>query len=269
MRKAVVVACLACLALAAPAPGAAQHLDVTVFAGAAFPVLDGQLVLRAPGAPTVPGAEVTVTGTPELRTDGGAVFGVAVALEFGVLALEGRLDATNVGFDATGARYDLQVTQPPFEGLSASLTIGNGRLDVKRLNLVSANLRLRTPGPIGLVVSGGLSYLPDIEVTGSVPLDVVINGQPALPTFDPQITLVATPDQAGDRWGLNAGAGIRVGGSRLAFVAEARLFYFGDYELRFAVDDPLPFVPELAESLSTFRFEPVFLNAQAGLVVRF
>ncbi len=269
MRKPLVLACLACLALAAPSPGAAQHLDVTVFAGAAFPVLDGQLVLRAPGAPTLPGVEITPNGTLELRTDGGPVFGVAVALEFGVLAIEGRLDATSVGFDVTGARYNLRATQPPFEDLTASLTIGNGRLDVKRLNLVSANLRLRTPGPIGLIVSGGLSYLPDIEVTGSVPLDIQINGQPVLPTFDPQVTLVATPDQAGDRWGVNAGVGIRVGGGRFAFVAEARLFYFGDYELRFAVDDPLPLVPELAESISTFRFEPVFLNAQAGLVVRF
>jgi hypothetical protein len=269
MREPVVVACLACLVLAAPSPGAAQHLDVTVFAGAAFPILDGKLVLRAPGAPTLPGVEITPNGTPELRTDGGPVYGVAVALEFGVLAIEGRFDATNVGFEVTGARYDLRATQPPLEGLAASLTIGNGRLDVKQLNLISANLRLRTPGPIGLIVSGGLSYLPDIEVTGSVPLDFQINGQPALPTLDPQITLVATPEQSGDRWGLNAGVGIRVGGGRLAFVAEARLFYFGDYEMHFAVDDPLPFVPELAESLSTFRFEPVFLNAQAGLVFRF
>jgi len=268
MRKPVLVAWLASLVLAAPSTGAAQHLDVTVFAGAAFPVLDGQLVLRAPGTPTLPGFEITQVGTPELRTDGGPVYGAAVALEFGVLAIEGRLDATNVGFDVRGARYDLRATQPPLQGLTASLAVGNGRLDVQRLNLVSVNLRLRTPGPIGLIASGGLSYLPDIEVTGLVPLDVQINGEPVLPTFQPGLTLVATPEQAGNRWGFNAGAGIRVGG-RIAFVAEARLFYFGDYELRFVVDEPLPFVPELADSISTFRFEPVFLNAQAGVVFRF
>jgi len=268
MLKRAVMAWFTCLLLAVPLEAAAQHVDVTAFAGAAFPVLDGKLVLRAPGAPSLPGFDITATGTPELQTDGGPVFGFAVGLEFGILALEGRLDATDVGFDVTGARYDLRGTQAPFQDLTASLTIGNGRMDVKRLNIVSANLRLRTPGTVGLIVSGGLSYLPDIEVTGSVPLDVVINGQPLLPTFDPQITLVATPDQAGDRWGLNAGAGIRVGG-RLAFIAEARFFYFGDYELRFAVNESLPLLPELAENISTFRFEPVFLNAQAGLAFRF
>ena len=268
MRRLVFLAWLAWAVLAAPPPAAAQHLDLTVFAGAAFPVLEGQLVLRAPVVPSLPGVDITATGTPELRTDGGLVFGAALALEWGVLGIEGRLDATDVGFDVTGARYNLRATQPPFEGLTGSVAIGDGRLDVQRLNIVSVNLRLRTPGPVGLIASGGLSYLPDIEVSGSVPLAVEINGLPALPAVAPQLTLVATPGQASHRWGVNAGAGIRVGG-RVAFVAEARLFYFQDYELHFAVDDPLPFLPELAESISTFRFEPVFLNAQAGLVVRF
>jgi hypothetical protein len=131
------------------------------------------------------------------------------------------------------------------------------------------NLRFRTPGPLALIASGGLSYLPDIEVDGSVPLDVQINGQPVLPTIDPRITLVATPSQSADRWGVNGGVGIRIGAGRLALVGEARIFYFSDYELRFAAVDPLPFLPELAENISTFKFEPVFLNAQAGLVIRF
>jgi hypothetical protein len=256
-------------ALSVPAASPAQHLDLTLFGGAAFPVLDGQLVLRAPGTPTVPGVEITASGTPELRTDGGLVFGAALALEFGILALEGRLDSTAVGFDVTGARYGLLVTEPPLQGLTGSVTVGDGRMDLRRLNIVSVNLRLRTPGPIALIASGGVSYLPDIEVEGSVPLEVEIGGQPVLPTVDPRITLVATPDQSSDRWGLNAGAGIRIGAGRLAFLGEARFFYFGDYQLRFAAVDPLPFLPELAESISTFRFEPVFLNAQAGIVIRF
>jgi hypothetical protein len=40
----------------------------------------------------------------------------ALAFEWGVLGLEGRLDATDVGLEFTGARYDLRGTQPPFEG---------------------------------------------------------------------------------------------------------------------------------------------------------
>ncbi|RPJ84366.1 MAG: hypothetical protein EHM13_04660, partial [Acidobacteria bacterium] len=81
MRQQFIPLFFACVALFAPRVALAQHLDVTVFAGRAFPVLDGNLVLRAPSVPSLPGVDVTATGTPELRTDGGPVFGVAVALE--------------------------------------------------------------------------------------------------------------------------------------------------------------------------------------------
>ncbi len=266
----VVVLALAVLALIAPRPAGAQHLDVTVFAGQAFPVLDGRLVLRAPAVPSLPGFQVTTTRTPELRTDGGPVFGVAVALEVGVLGVEGRLDSTRVGFDAVGARYDLRGIEPPYAGLTASVSIGDGRFDIDRLNIVSANLRVRTPGPIGLQASGGLSYLPDIRVSGSVPVSLQAAGLPVLPGISPRLALVATPDQSADRWGLNAGAGVRIGiGGRIALVAEARLFYFGDYRLAFRLDDPIPFVDDLVSGIDEITFRPVIVNAQAGLAIRF
>ena len=268
MRKHAAWTGIGLLFVLVPGTVLGQHVDVTVFAGQAFPVLEGRLVLRPPAVPSLPGVEVTSTRTPELRTDGGLVFGVAAAVEFGLLGIEGRLDATDVGFDIAGGRYDLRATTAPFAGLTGSVSIGDGRLDLERLTILSLNVRLRTPGPIGFQASGGISYLPDIEVAGSVPLNVELAGLPALPAVQPRLTLVATPDQSADRWGLNAGVGIRVGG-RVALVAEARIFYFRDYELRFAVDDPLPFVNELAASVDRFRFEPVFVNAQAGIVVRF
>jgi hypothetical protein len=251
-----------------PAAASAQHLDVTVFAGRAFPVLDGSLVLRAPSVPSLPGVDVTASGTPELRTDGGPVFGLAVALEAGIIGVEGRLDATEVGFDARGARYDLRATNPPFQNLAGSVTIANGRLDVRRMNLLSLNLRLRTPGPVGLVVSGGVSYLPEIEVTGSVPLDVQVAGLPVLPAIQPRLRLLAVPGQSGHRWGVNGGAGVRVGG-RVSLVAEARIFYFRDHQLRFAVEDSVPFLDDLIASIDSIQFEPVIVNAQAGISFRF
>lgn len=268
MRRLITLAGLVCAVLAAAGPAAAQHVDVTVFLGRAFPILDGRLVLRAPSVPSLPGVEVTASQTPELRTDGGPVFGGAVTLEFGVLGVEGRLDATRVGFDVTGARYDLRAIAPPYTGLTGTVTIGDGRFDLRRLGLVSLNLRLRTPGYVGLVASGGLSYLPDIQVNGSVPVNVQLAGLPVLPALQPQLTVVATPDQSAHRWGLNAGAGIRVGG-RVSFIAEARVFYFRSYKLQFAMNDPLPFLNELVASIDAIRFEPVFVNAQAGLAFRF
>jgi len=260
------LASAALLLLVGPAPARAQ-VEITGFVGRAFPVWDERLVLRAPSAPSLPGVQITASGTPELRTDGGPVFGGAIAFHFGPIGIEGRLDATEIGFDAIGARYDLVATEPPFQGLSGSVTAGNGRFDVDRLNLVSLNLRLRTPGPVGIVVSGGLSYLPDVTIDGSVPVTVTVEGV-NIGDLAPRLRLVAVPGQSGHRWGVNGGAGLRVGG-RLSLIAEARVFYFRSYELGFSVEDAQPFVNELLESIDAIRFDPVIVNAQVGLSVRF
>ncbi|HSK10134.1 MAG TPA: hypothetical protein VK911_11190 [Vicinamibacterales bacterium] len=268
MARAIALTLLASALLLAPRAAPAQHLDLTVFVGQAYPVLDGDLVLRAPSVPSLPGVDVTASQTPELRVDGGSVFAVAIAFGGDILGIEGRLDATDVGFDATGARYTLRSTTPPFQGLDGSVSIANGRFDVKRLNLLSLNLRLRTPGPIGLVASGGLSYLPDIEISGSVPLSAEVAGNVLLPPVQPRLRLTARPGESEHRWGVNAGAGVRVGG-RVSLVAEARIFYFRDYQLQFGLEGGLPYLDELVDSIESFRFEPVFVNAQAGLSVRF
>jgi hypothetical protein len=267
MRCLVALASLTCV-LAAPVIAAAQHLDVTVFAGGAFPVLDGRLVLRAPSVPHVAGFDINANRTPELRLDGGAVYGTAVAFEMGILGIEGRWDATHVGFDAAGARYDFRPTGPSSPALAGSLAIGDGRFDLRRMDLVSVNLRVRTPGVVGFIASGGLSYLPDIRIEGSLPIDAQLLGLPVLPSLQPRLALLATPEQAGHRWGVNGGAGIRVGG-RLSFIAEARLFYFGSYDLHFVMDDPIPLVNDLVAGIGTIRFNPIILNAQAGLTFQF
>ena len=249
------------------APAGAQHLDVTVFAGRAFPVYDERLVLRAPSVPSLPGVEVTTSGALELRTDGGPVVGGAVAIEAGVIAFEARLDATEIGFDVSSARYDLRGTRSPFQGVRGSVSIGEGRLDADRLHLLSLNLRLRTPDPVGLQVSGGATYLPDITINGSAPLGVAIEGLP-LPGLQPRVRLLAVPGQSEHRWGVNGGAGLRIGG-RVALVAEARVFYFREYELRLGVAGAPSFVDELLATIDPIRFEPVIVNAQAGLSFRF
>jgi hypothetical protein len=159
-------------------------------------------------------------------------------------------------------------TQPPFEGLTGSITISDGRLDADRIPLVSVNARIRTPGPLALIASGGLSYLSDITLTGSLPVRVDVPGVPAPPGFDPRLTLLAVPGQSKHRWGVNAGAGLRVGG-RVALMGAVRVFYFGEYELRFEAENGLEILDDVLDGPASVRFHPVFINAQAGVTFKF
>jgi hypothetical protein len=258
--------CAVFLLLGSSGRADAQGWDLTFFVGKAFPTYDERLTLR-PSTPTVPGVDVDVVGSPLIKADGGPVFGGALAFEFGVLGIEGRLDATEVGLEFTGARYNLRGTEPPFEGLTASVTLADGRFDADRIPLLSVNARIRTPGPVALVASGGLSYLNDITVTGSVPLRVEIPGFPST-GFGPRLTLRAVPGQSEHRWGVNGGAGLRIGG-RVALIGEVRVFYFREYELRFAAEDGFQILDELLDGLAPVRFHPVFVNAQAGVTFKF
>jgi hypothetical protein len=254
-----------CLVVMAARPAAADW-DASFFIGRAFPTFDQQLVVRFPSPPPVPGLEIQPRSTPELKADGGAVAGGALAWEIGVFGIEGRVDVTDVAFDFTGAHYDLRFTPPAFGVTGGSITIGDGRFDASELKLISLNLRLRTPGPVSFVGSGGLSFLPDFEVTGSVPVGFQLTGLPA--PVQPELGLRLAPGESSHRIGVNGGAGLRIGG-RVAIFAEARVFYFREYELRFAFDDAQPFVNSLLDNVEPVRFEPIIANAVAGIVFRF
>lgn len=266
MRRTIAIAaCCGALLLVLPAAAAAQGLDLTLFLGKAFPTYDERLALR-PSIPALPGVDVIGQQQPVLQADGGLVAGAALAFEFGIFGIEGRLDSTEVGLEFSGARYDLRATEPPLLGLTATLAADPGRFDADRINLLSLNARIRTPGPIALVVSGGLSYLPDIQISGTVPLRFEIAGAPPLGSLNAALRLRATPGDGGNRFGINGGAGLRFGG-RVALMAEARVFYFDEYELRFEADQEL--LDDLLREFDPVRFTPLLVNVQAGLVFRF
>ena len=265
-RALIVPTCVLAALFGSPRLAAAQRVDLTVFGGLAYPLYDERLTLRAPN-PSLPGVDVTVSDAPTLRGDGGAVFGAALALEFGILGIEGRVDSVDAGLEFTGARYDLRGTTFPFQGLTASIVASPGRFDAERISLLSLNARIRTPGPIGLVASGGVSYLPDIEVSGSVPLTVDAPDLPAL-GINAALTLRGTPGESEHRFGLNGGAGLRIG-SGVALLAEVRAFYFRDYELRFGTASGPQLLDDLLSEAEPVRFSPVFVNAQIGIAFRF
>jgi hypothetical protein len=255
------------LSLGSVSSAAAQGFDLTLFVGRAYPIYD-ELLSLAPPIPNVPGADVTVVGSPLLEADGGPVFGGALAFEWGIFGIEGRLDATDVALKLTGARYELRGTEPPFTGATASVTVSDGKYDANRIMLLSGNARLRTPGPIGLVVSGGVSFLPDLSISGTVPIRIEVPGFPIPADLNPTLTLRAVPGQSDHRWGINGGAGLRVGG-RVALMGEVRAFYFPEHELRFDVENDLGLLDSLLLRLDPVRFEPVFVNAQVGVVFKF
>jgi hypothetical protein len=265
-RNPVAAICAMLFLLGAPAHAAAQTLDVTLFGGLAYPLYDERLTFQLP-APALSGVEVTVAESPILRGDGGPVFGAALGLEFGMIGIEARFDSVDAGLEFTGARYDLRGTTFPFQGLTASIVAAPGRFDAERISLVSLNARVKTPGPISIIASGGLSYLPDIDISGSVPLNV---NAPQLPPlgFDATLTLRGVPGRSEHRLGLNGGAGLRVGG-RVALHAEVRGFYFRDYELQFASADGPDLLDDLLADADPVSFSPVFINAQIGVAFRF
>ena len=267
MRQSTLL-CASLFVLLAPATRAhAQGGDLTIFVGTAYPVYDERLTLRA-STPSLPGVDITAPRPLEIKADGGLAFGGALAFELGVIGIEGRLDVTDVGFDVVGTRYSLAGNVPPFQGFRGAVIIGDGRLDADRLYLLSVNARLRTPGPIGLFASGGLSLLPDINITGSVPVsaefaDIPVSG------LNARVRLTAVPGQSSRRAGINGGIGLRIGGSRVAVMGEVRGFYFGDYDLRFQAEGAPSIVSDLLDGLEPISFRPVIVNAQAGLVFRF
>lgn len=242
-------------------------MDLTVFVGRAYPVYEERLRFAA-SLPALPRTSVRESGPLEIQTDGGAVFGGALAVEFGVVAIEGRLDMTDVGFEVSGTRYDLVATAPATVSIG-SITIADGRFDADRLKLWSANVRLRTPGRIALVASGGLSYLPAITIQGTLPVTVEAPGVLGPATVNASLRLVGTPAETEHHWGVNGGAGFRIGSARVALLAEVRAFYFREFELRFASPEGPDLLNAVLGGIAPVRFEPVIVNGQVGVVFRF
>ena len=267
LRKALQVAAFGCLMIATASLAFAQSVDITVFAGRAYPVYDEQLRFTA-ALPVLPRVSVHETHPLEITTDGGAVFGAALALEFGIVALEGRIDATDVGFDVSGTRYELVATAPTTTSI-ATLAIGAGRFDAERLKLWSLNVRVRTPGNVAILASGGLSYLPGLTITGALPVTVDAPGIVSPSPVNATLGLSATPGEEQHKWGLNAGAGVRIGSNRVALLAEARAFYFREFHLRLSAPAGPDLLASVASGIPPIRFEPVIVNAQVGIVFRF
>ena len=277
-----VVALAALLPTAASAEG---NLEVTGYLGTSFPFYS-QSFTYSPGpvSLSIPGLTITQEGVFKMDGSGGLVLSGGVTYYFGgVIGIEGRLDTVKLNVDTTGAKYDVRLTLPGLpQPFTASLDLGTGTADLSTLKPWSLNLKLRTPGPVRLFVSGGVSRLPALEFTvnqniglGATALNVITS---KLDVGTVRLKGALVPQEGESRWGANAGGGLQLGlGPRVALVAEARFFYFGErtYDWsavptdRFLAGLEQRLLDATKQRLPAVKFKPQFFQATGGVSISF
>ena len=269
--------------LAAPALAGAGELELTGYAGYTFPFYS-QTFKYDPGPVTVPIPGVTVEqgGSFELKASGGAAF--AGGLTFYVtdgFGFEVRYDRADIAVETRSSAYDVRVGLPaPIDPVVASLTLTEGTADLNAAAPLSFNLKLRTGGRVRLTASAGASRLGDLEFTvqqtiglGVIAVDLEQNNV-QIGTIGVEATGAAG---AGSSWGGNLGLGLQIPiGGHVALVLEGRGFYFPKRTLEWepVLDRPLSAIEQallarVQERLPPVEFEPWWVQATAGLAIRF
>ena len=264
-------ALLALLVLPA-ANGWAGQLEISAWVGPSLPFYSQSFQYSPPAVPPLPGVGVEQVGAFEFDASGGVSFGAGAAWHFGgPIGVEFRVDSGAIEVNQEGARFRVTVRPPaPLPPLAIDVET-QGTITLDRLLPISLNVRYRGGGRVGLVASGGLSYLPslDFAVTQELGLGAIggIGG----------IDIPTLPLEAGGQidgfWGVNAGLGVRFRLSdAVSANVEGRGFFFGEREIEWQVER-FPISPELGElirqQLGPIRFTPGFFQATAGLSVRF
>jgi hypothetical protein len=138
---------------------------------------------------------------------------------------------------------------------------------------MSLNLRLQSQGRLGLGLSGGVSYLPSVDLD-ALPTLTVANLNASFP-----ISLTASPVNPNEtrHLGFNAGLTLQIKvASGISVVGEARGFTFKRSELKWesketgalsAVEKAL--LGSIASQLEIPLFTPGFWTARAGVAFRF
>ena len=278
MRKALAIFLAT---LAAPGLAGAGELELTGYAGYTFPFYS-QSFRYDPGPVTVPIPGVTVEqgGSFELKASGGPAF--AGGLTFYVtdgFGFEVRYDHADITVETQSSSYNVRVGLPaPLDPVVATLTLTEGTVDLKAAAPFSLNLKLRTGGHVRLTASGGASKLGDLEATVQQTIGLGVrkfdNVESVLEVGTIEMRAVA---EAGSRWGGNLGLGLQIPiGEHAALVLEGRGFYFPKRTLEWepVLDRPLSDIEQallarVQERLPTVEFEPWWVQATAGLSIRF
>lgn len=261
---------------------AAGGFEIAVHVGRTLPTFE-QALRYDPSSeiPPVPGVSVQAQGPLELNARGDLAFSGSVTWFLaGPLGLEARLDGLTAHLEATDTLYDVRFSQPPLPALSAQLVLGGRDLEVERAQPVSLNLRLASSGPVRVSISGGVTRLGSLDVSGTLSGSLAASvGGVSLPFAGASVNLraIAPPDEEEQgQYGANAGLALQIGlTDTLALSIEGRGFVFKERTLTWSAEG----VPanaleeaiqnELLARLEPIRFTPTFFSVNAGLSLRF
>lgn len=276
---------LALLASLPPLAATAGGVELAGYVGPSLPFYE-QSFRYDPGTVTipVPGISLRQDGVFGLSAQGGLAVGGGLTWYFaGPAGLEARVDTARIDVQTLGARYNVRLDLPePFPPISTDVDLGSGNVSPETLTPLSLNLKLRTPGTLRFVLSGGVSYLPSLALTvrQTVGLGVTsFDGTRStidIATF--ALRAEAQPEGEGQsRLGFNVGGGLQIGiGAHVSLVAEGRYFYFQKQTLNWsrastralsALEET--FLREVEKRLEPVTFNPAFFQATGGIAVTF
>jgi hypothetical protein len=281
-------ALMALLLAALPAAGSAGEIEIEGRFGQALPTYE-QSYAYAPGTVSVTIPGLTTVNFEQrspftLKGQGGTTFGASFTLyPASSIGLEARFDSPAVKVEAQGAVYRVSANLPaPLPDLAQDLAIDSGTVDIDRLQPLSLNLKLRTPGKVAFTLSGGVSYLPTIRISAQQPIRFGDGGgNPLLSQLSAgrvsfRAAILPENDEGSSRIGGNLGAGFAATvGPRVRLTGDVRIFAFPKHRLDWepVISGPLS-IPEQAlydairPRLEPIEFNPTFFQATIGLAVR-
>jgi hypothetical protein len=259
----------------------ASDWEIQGLVGRTAPTYSQTFRWSPPPLPSLPGVDIQQSGTFDLVATGGLAFaGSLTWFATGSVGLEARIDTGDVSLETRNARFSVRIPLPaPLPDIDTDLDLAPATVNLERVTPLSLNLRLRTPGRIALNLSGGLSYLPRLEVAVVQPLAVGVRGfDIGLGDLDlGEVPIRAAPalDSEASRIGANLGVGLQIRLSdAVSLAVEARGFVFPEQRLVWTAAPGLNaaeqlVADEILRELPSIDFSPTLINASAGISIAF
>jgi hypothetical protein len=254
-------------------------VELTGYLGLSAPTYSQTFPYEPGLPPSIPGLRIEQRGSFDLTASGGIAFGAGLSwFPSGPLGIEARLDTADITLETRNASYVVGVSLPaPVGDISTEIDLPSARVDLERPRPVSLNLRLRLDGRVAFTASGGVSYLPSLDVSIVQPLALGIPVVGNIEIGELPVRAEGDPTREGSRWGGNLGLGVAIEMSEaVALLVEARGFAFSEHRLEWTRGEDRPLNPieealvdAALRSLPPIEFSPLFFNATVGLSLRF